>query len=47
MILHSDQRYKYQLKAYHKKLKDMDIIQFMSRKGNCLDNSPQKTFLED
>lgn len=40
MILHSDQGYQYQLKAYHKKLKDMNIIQSMSRKGNCLDNSP-------
>ena len=44
MILHSDQGYQYQLKAYHKKLKDMDIIQSMSRKGNCLDNSPTENF---
>ena len=44
MILHSDQGYQYQLKAYHNKLKDMDIIQSMSRKGNCLDNSPTENF---
>lgn len=44
MVLHSDQGYQYQLKAYHKKLIDMEIIQSMSRKGNCLDNSPTENF---
>lgn len=46
MILHSDQGYQYQLKAYHSKLKKLEIIQSMSRKGNCLDNSPTENFLE-
>ena len=44
MILHSDQGYQYQLKAYHRKLEEMEIIQSMSRKGNCLDNSPTENF---
>lgn len=44
MILHSDQGYQYQLKAYHSKLKELEIIQSMSRKGNCLDNSPTENF---
>jgi transposase InsO family protein len=44
MILHSDQGYQYQLKAYHTKLKELEIIQSMSRKGNCLNNSPTENF---
>ena len=47
-IIFSDEIQKYsretKLKAYHKKLKDMDIIQSMSRKGNYLDNSPTENF---
>lgn len=39
-ILHSDQGWQYQMLWYQKKLKDLGIIQSMSRKGNCLDNSP-------
>lgn len=43
-ILHSDQGYQYQVAAYQKLLKDHGIIQSMSRKGNCLDNSPTENF---
>lgn len=43
-ILHSDQGYQYQMKAYQKLLKKHGIIQSMSRKGNCLDNSPTENF---
>ena len=43
-ILHSDQGYQYQMKAYQKLLKSHGIIQSMSRKGNCLDNSPTENF---
>lgn len=39
MILHSDQGWQYQMKAYQEVLKEYGIIQSMSRKGNCLDNS--------
>ena len=38
LIFHSDQGWQYQMEAYHKALKEHDIIQSMSRKGNCLDN---------
>lgn len=43
-ILHSDQGYQYQIQGYRKILKDFGIIQSMSRKGNCLDNSPTENF---
>ena len=43
-ILHSDQGYQYQMKAYQKLLKEHGIIQSMSRKGNCLDNSTTENF---
>ncbi|MCR5077474.1 MAG: hypothetical protein K6A82_05475 [Prevotella sp.] len=33
------------LRMYQKKLKDKGIIQSMSRKGNCLDNSMMDNFL--
>lgn len=41
---HSDQGWAYQMKAYVKELKDNKIFQSMSRKGNCLDNSPMENF---
>jgi len=43
-ILHSDQGYQYQMKAYQNLLKKHGIVQSMSRKGNCLDNSPTENF---
>lgn len=44
LIFHSDQGWQYQMTQYHKSLKDKGIIQSMSRKGNCLDNSPMENF---
>lgn len=44
LIFHSDQGWQYQMQPYHKALKDQGIIQSMSRKGNCLDNSPMENF---
>lgn len=41
---HSDQGWAYQMKAYGYKLKKHRIFQSMSRKGNCLDNSPMENF---
>jgi len=41
---HSDQGWAYQMKAYSSKLKEHKIFQSMSRKGNCLDNSPIENF---
>lgn len=44
LILHSDQGWQYQMKQYQGILKDKNIIQSMSRKGNCLDNSVIENF---
>ena len=44
LIFHSDQGWQYQMQPYHKVLKEQGIIQSMSRKGNCLDNSPMENF---
>ena len=43
-ILHSDQGSHYQHKDYQKLLQDNNIIQSMSRKGNCLDNAVMENF---
>ena len=44
LIMHSDQGWKYQMKSYRKILEDKGILQSMSRKGNCLDNSVMENF---
>jgi len=44
LIMHSDMGWQYQMKNYHKRLKDMGIKQSMSRKGNCYDNSIIESF---
>ncbi|AWD63298.1 integrase [Limosilactobacillus reuteri] len=43
-IIHSDQGWHYQLAYYTQKLADLQFIQSMSRKGNCLDNAPVESF---
>jgi transposase InsO family protein len=43
-MLHSDQGWQYQMEAYRQKLKDHEIKQSMSRKGNCHDNAPMESF---
>lgn len=43
-ILHSDQGWQYQHKGIQKLLLNNGIIQSMSRKGNCLDNSIIENF---
>ena len=42
LILTSDQGWQYQMQEYHNALEEKGIIQSMSRKGNCLDNSPME-----
>ena len=42
--IHSDQGWQYQHKTWVQTLKKNRIIQSMSRKGNCLDNSPMENF---
>jgi len=44
LIFHSDQGWQYQHKMYQTRLKEKGIIQSMSRKGNCLDNSVMENF---
>jgi putative transposase len=43
-ILHSDQGWHYQMKQYQHLLKENQITQSMSRKGNCLDNAVMENF---
>lgn len=43
-ILHSDQGWQYQMKEYQRILRQNNITQSMSRKGNCLDNSVMENF---
>lgn len=44
LVLHSDQGWQYQHFGYRERLQIRGIIQSMSRKGNCLDNSPAENF---
>ena len=43
-LLHSDQGWQYQMKEYRRMLKEHNVTQSMSRKGNCLDNSCMENF---
>lgn len=43
-IVHSDQGWQYQNKAYQNHLKKKGLAQSMSRKGNCLDNAVAENF---
>ena len=42
--IHSDQGWHYQHNKWVKTLKENKVFQSMSRKGNCLDNSPMENF---
>lgn len=44
LIVHSDQGFHYTHPLYINKLKEFGVTQSMSRKGNCLDNSPIESF---
>lgn len=44
LILHSDQGWQYQMKAYQQSLAKKGVRQSMSRKGNCLDNAVMENF---
>jgi putative transposase len=44
LILHSDQGWHYQHAVYQRILKENDVTQSMSRKGNCLDNAVMENF---
>lgn len=36
--------WQYQMEKYQERIKELEILQSMSRKGNCLDNSPTENF---
>ena len=44
LIFHSDQGWQYQMYKYKEILNEKGIIQSMSRKGNCIDNSLMENF---
>jgi len=44
ILIHSDQGFHYTSPKYIKKLKGLNMIQSMSRKGNCIDNAPIESF---
>ncbi|MGI6579141.1 MAG: IS3 family transposase [Saccharofermentanales bacterium] len=44
LTIHSDQGFQYQHKAWTDCLEQNQIEQSMSRKGNCIDNSPMENF---
>jgi transposase InsO family protein len=43
-IIHSDQGFHYTNPEFIKKIKKLNLIQSMSRKGNCIDNAPIESF---
>lgn len=44
LLIHSDQGVHYQLTKYQEKLKENNITQSMSRRGNCYDNAVIESF---
>ncbi|BCI64825.1 hypothetical protein Cop2CBH44_31780 [Coprobacter secundus subsp. similis] len=44
LILHSDQGWQYQHYGYRQRLEERNVLQSMSRKGNCLDNAMAESF---
>lgn len=43
-MLHSDQGWQYRMPAYRRQLQERQLVQSMSRKGNCLDNAAMESF---
>jgi transposase InsO family protein len=43
-LIHSDQGFHYTSPLYISSVKEMGMIQSMSRKGNCIDNAPIESF---
>ncbi|MBD8028714.1 IS3 family transposase [Ureibacillus sp. Re31] len=44
LLMHSDQGWHYQMKKYRHALESRGVVQSMSRKGNCYDNSVMENF---
>jgi transposase InsO family protein len=47
LIIHSDQGQQYAASTYRSVLKELGIVQSMSRKGNCLDNAVAESFFSN
>lgn len=43
-MVHSDQGWQYQMPAYQRMLRERELVQSMSRKGNCHDNAAMESF---
>ncbi len=43
-MIHSDQGFHYTNPLYIEKIKELNMVQSMSRKGNCIDNAPIESF---
>jgi len=43
-MIHTDQGFHYTNPEYIHRIKELDMIQSMSRKGNCIDNAPTESF---
>ena len=44
ILIHSDQGFHYTSPEYISRIKQLEMAQSMSRKGNCVDNAPIETF---
>ncbi len=44
VMIHSDQGFHYTHPEYIREIKSLDMVQSMSRKGNCIDNAPIESF---
>lgn len=44
IMIHSDQGFHYTNPQYIEQIKNLNMAQSMSRKGNCIDNSPMESF---
>lgn len=43
-MLHSDQGWQYRMPAFQRQLRERELVQSMSRKGNCHDNAAMESF---
>ncbi|RNC96164.1 IS3 family transposase, partial [Lysinibacillus halotolerans] len=43
-MIHSDQGFHYTHPDFQQRVKEMGLLQSMSRRGNCLDNAPMESF---
>lgn len=44
ILIHSDQGFHYTNPLYVNAVKNLEMVQSMSRKGNCIDNAPMESF---